>query len=599
MAFIHTNFLTGNDSTGNGSTSTPYKTVYKAMQVAVSNDFIKVAGGQWSSALSGDFTFTQGSNSVTTTVSQVGTVLVDDILSFEDSQFGFDKFHLKVTAVAAGSITIATFWPGETMTVTTVKRISTYHYSQAGTSPTAFETWSTTDIQPAGRTGITISGGWSTDFTVQDGWTVMRRTGQTITSTNQIPDGFSFTASGGIGDWGQDLIWDRFLAHTIRSLWTFGNASGNSFAMDELAVVKSVLIAGASNGIGLWQASASPAKLYVTNPGSFNGMINANANYFGNTGQPETFEIDVYATLGWNTANTPNPAQAGGFGMGSTTYEGSKNQTNLYVRQNAGDYNSIAGYPSTSTFAGNTQGLYVKTLNYYFNKPETVYMVLSNQTCQIEDINYLGTYASQGCIFLSSRSGQWIIDLAAESKTIDSFKPGTAGLGTYNGTYADLSLNQLCQTNPSAIQVLDSEGLKTLDFYNNIYFKTGGNLKVSSGTSFNNNNATAFYIWKMIGVIDKPTTEFTVNFTLKVDAGKEAEWDTLAVQYGPNQSQIVTQALTPTSSFATYSITVDPADYTDWTKFKFPVYFGIRSKTANTYNSETMSYVYIQSVTVS
>jgi hypothetical protein len=603
MAFIHTNNLTGNDTTGEGTTSLPYKSVYKAIRVAASGDTIKVAGGQWSSALSGDFTFTFNSNTVTTSVSQVGTVLVDDILSFDDGQFGFDKFHLKVTAVAAGSITLATFWPGPTITTSTVKRIETYHYTQSGATPTTFETWSTTDIQPGGRTGITISGGWSTDFTTQNGWTVMRRTGQAITSSNQAPAGFTFSATGGIGAWGQDLIWDRFMAHTTNCLWNFGSATGNSFAMDELAIVRSVLVGLGSvpSGFGLWQAdSNTPAKLYATSPGVNTSMTFANGNYASNTDQPDVFEIDVYGTLSWTTVNTGS-SQAAGFGMATTSYDGSKNQMNLHVRQNIWDWASgsgtYAGYPASSIFAGGANGLYVKNLYYYQNAPGILYFAMGNQTAQIENIELLGTYASKTSMYLSSRSGQFVVDLFDEAKTIDQFNPGTGSLGTVNGTYNTLALNQLCQTNLNVVQVKDVEGLKTLDFYNNIYFKTPSGLKVSSATSFSS-NSSLFYVWKMIGVTSKPTTPFTVSFTLKVDAGKEAEWDTIAVQYGPNTNQIVTQALTPTSSFATYTMTIDPASYADWNKFKFPIYFGIRSKTANTYNDETMSYAYIQSVTI-
>lgn len=102
----------------------------------------------------------------------------------------------------------------------------------------------------------------------------------------------------------------------------------------------------------------------------------------------------------------------------------------------------------------------------------------------------------------------------------------------------------------------------------------------------------------MLGVLERPTTEFTVSFTLKVDAGAEASWDTLAVHYGALATNVITQALTPTDTFATYTMTIDPADYADWSSTPFPLYLGIRSKAANLYNSETASYCYIQSVTI-
>ena len=265
MAFIHTNFLTGNDTTGDGTTSLPYKTVYKAVQVAASNDFIKVAGGQWSSNLSGTFTFTQNSNVINTSVSQVGIVLVDDILSFDDGQFGFDKFHIKVTAVSASTITTVMFWSMATTTVSDVRRIETYHYSQSTTA--VFETWSTTDVQPNGRTGITISGGWSNDFTTQGGWTVIRRTGQNISTANS-GTGFAFTATGGgLGQWGTDLIWDRFMAHTA-ILWAPNTgSSGCSLAIKELAFVKGIPNNNQTVYLGIWQADPLvPSIIYNSTP---------------------------------------------------------------------------------------------------------------------------------------------------------------------------------------------------------------------------------------------------------------------------------------------------------------------------------------------
>ena len=609
MAFIHTNNLTGNDTTGDGTTALPYKSVYKAVQVAVSNDFIKVAGGQWSSTLAGTFTFTFNSNTVTTSVSQVGTVLVDDILSFEDGQFGFDKFHIKVTAVAAGTITTAVFWSGPTITTSTVKRIEAYHYTQSGTTPAQFENWSTTDVQPTSRTGITISGGWSTDFTTQGGWTVMRRTGQAITVSNAAPFGFNFSASGGIGSWGQNLIFDKFLAHTITLFQPLAAATAQSFAVKELATVRGALFSTTvvTSGFGLWQAdSAVPAKMYVTSPGSNAGLNRANSSFSSNTSQPTIFTVDIYATLSYTAASTA-ANQNGGIGMNTGSgsalaFEGSKNQQNLYLRQNYVDtvFSGLtaASYPGNAIpITASAVGAYVKNLYIYQNAPGYFISSIGAANNIIENIEYLGAYASQTCCQFFALGGQISMDLSAAAKTIDEFMPGTGSLGVYQGSFTETAFTRICGGNLNVIQVKDSEGLKTLDALNNIYFKTGGNLKISSATSLSTNNSI-FYAWKMIGVTNKPSAEFTVSFTLKVDAGAEANWDKLAIQYGPLASQIIQQALTPTSTFATYTMTVDPADYSDWTNYKNPIYFGIRSKTANVYNEEAMTYCYIQSVTI-
>ena len=595
MAFIHTNFLTGNDSTGDGTTGLPYKTVYKAVQVAASNDFIKVAGGQWSSNLSGTFTFTQGSNVVNTSVSQVGTVLVDDILSFDDGQFGFDKFHIKVTAVSAATITTTMFWSMETTTVSDVRKIETYHYSAS--TDTAFETWSTTDVQPAGRTGITISGGWSNDYTTQGGWTVVRRTGQAITVANS-GIGFAFTATGGgLGQWGTDLIWDRFMAHTA-NLWApNAGSSGCSLAIKEMALVKGVLNSSASVYIGLWQADPLvPSVIYNSTPGNFVNMSALNSSQTVNSDRPDVFECDVWSTISSNTAGSPNTTANPGFGMTSSQQrEGSINQLNLKFRQDTIPlFSSTFPYYSTVSLMAGSGAQYLKSLIYYCNTPGTLYYSLGNVTSQIQNIELLGPYADETGVFLATASGQFIVDLSQEAITFDSIKPML--LYYYDANFVG-PLNFLCQTNLQAVQVRDSEGLKTVDSAGNLYFKTEGLLKIASGYSGSTNSST-LHAYKLIGVIEKPASPFTVSFTLKVDAGAEADWDTLAIQYGPNVNQVIEQALTPTDSFATYTMTIDPASYPEWAKFTFPVYFGIRSKAANLFTSEVQSYAYIQSVSI-
>ena len=601
MANIHTNYLTGNDTTGDGSTSLPYKTVFKALAVASSSDFIKVAGGQWSSALAGDFTFTLNSNTVSTSVSQVGVVLVDDILSFEDGQFGFDKFHLKVTAVTAATITMAMWWAGPTITTNTVKRIETYHYSSSSAGG-SFETQVDNSVQPGGRTGITISGGWSTDYTVQNGWTVMRRTGGNQSVVNGIA-GFTFI-SNGLGAWGTNLIWDRFLSHTQTSLFNMGSGTNpSSFAVKELAMVRgSFFQISNAMGVGIFQADPLvPSKFYINNPNTTNATQYINASITALTSQPEVFECDIWATLSFFGTVNSNNAEVAGIGMFSRIgQEGSKNQMNLHVRQNVYTAGSVPANPCTFAWLGNG-GIYVKKLNYYMNEPQPVPLRFSqaNQTIQIEDIELYGSGAAKSGLYntLDLFPGQMIIDLSAEEKTIDSFKPGLGTIAANAASY-EATLNKLCQSNLSPVQVTDDDGLKTMDVFGNIYFKNNGDLKISSGSSYNT-AAGSLYSYKMIGVIEKPTAEFTVTFTLKVDTGAEAKWDTLAVQYGPNVNQIVTQALTPTDDYDTYTITIDPGDYSDWNKFKFPIYFGIRAKTANTFLEETMTYAYIQYVSIS
>jgi hypothetical protein len=602
MAFIHTNFLTGNDSTGDGSTGTPYKTVFKALGVAASSDFIKVAGGQWSSALAGTFTFTYDSNVVTTSVSQVGTVLVDDILSFEDGQFGFDRFHVKVLAVTAGNITTQLFWGLDTVTVSDVKRIQTYHYTTTGT--TTFETQTSTNINPGGRTGITVSGGWSNDFTTQGGWTVVRRTAQPITGAPG-PALFTpnFSLYGALGAWNENLIFDKFLFENA-IMWAVTGATStvttnSSFALGEIAFVRGRFSGNSqSGGFGIFQNNpAVPVKIYNT---CSNGQLFLEAcNANGNANRPEATKFEMWNTASSNTANNAT-TNDWGFGMlSSGGLDGSINQITLHYRSNYFTSGTSTNGSINSNSWGNSGGYY-DAVNFYCNRPTFFNILVGVGVFQFDDINLLGAYANQSTLTLSptgTTSGVNYQIITNTTSTIDSIKPGFTARGVLEGASATGAFNRITQGPPSIVTVVDSEGLKTMDLYNNVYFKDNGNLKVGSSYSFST-NSSPYDVPKLIGVFEKPLVEFTVSFTLKVDAGAEGKWTKLLIQYGPNVNQVIEQALTPTDTFATYTMTVDPADYGDWTKFQFPIYLGIQARSANAYLSEAMTYCYIQSVTI-
>jgi hypothetical protein len=321
-----------------------------------------------------------------------------------------------------------------------------------------------------------------------------------------------------------------------------------------------------------------------------------NSNQTANTDRPTVFECDLWTTFSSTSSGAINSGSNPTFGMTSSQQrEGSIVQFNLKLRQDTiALYASVYPYYSVySSFTG-SGAQYFKSIVYYCNTPGVLYYPLANNTSQIEDIQLLGPYANETGVYFLAGAGQFVVDLSEEGITYDSLNPML--LYYYNAAFT-APLNYLCQTNLQAVQVRDSEGLKTVDSSGNVYFKTGGSLKINSG-NHGSTNSTPLYAYKLIGVLEKPATPFTVSFTLKVDAGAEANWDTLAVQYGPNANQIVEQALTPTSSFATYTMSIDPANYTDWLKFSFPIYFGIRSKAANIFASEVHSYAYIQSVTV-
>jgi hypothetical protein len=602
MAFIHTNFLTGNDTTGNGSVSTPYKTVQKGLAVAVSNDFIKVAGGQWV-PVTGTFTFTNSSITVNTATSMVGLIAVNDIITFEDGQFGFDKFHIRITAVTTTTLTMATGWAGPTQVSSGVYKIDTFHYTTATNNATLENVNWTAANQPNGRTGITISGGWSSDYTVQNGWTVGR-------STNANPAGnrfFSMSASIGIGDWRQNLIFDRFLTVRLNNFLQV-SGSGSTCSMKEMGWVGTVStgpITASGSRIGIYNVdSSTPVTFYVSPQSTAFWITNVNnVNPIVPESSLETNFL-LYSNLGGVTTDAFG-AVACSISSANSGVQGSSNKVTVHHRTTYGS-GIYANYPGASNpvaFSGSPY--YFTKIIYYLNRLSYLSLAIgTNTTIQIEDIEFAGPFAnSLSSTLFGGSTGQLLIDLSQEGKTIESVNPSYTFTFGSTGSAVSVDLNTVCQTNLSGIQVRDAEGLKTIDGFSTVYFKdpTNGWLRVSRTCALSptlDENLYA-YAWKVVGVNNKLNSPFTITFRLKQD-GAGTEWNQIGVQYGPNANQIIKQSVSLTTEFQDYFITIDPASISDWNTFAFPLYCGVSSTMGNV-NSTTNPNIncFVESVTIS
>jgi len=603
MAFIHTNFLTGNDTTGDGSVSTPYKTVQKGLAVAVSNDFIKVAGGQWVPVI-GTFTFTNSSITVNTATSMVGLIAVNDIITFEDGQFGFDKFHIRVTAVSATTLTIATGWQGPTQVTSGVYKIDTFHYSTALTTTTLENVSWTAANQPSGRTGITVSGGWSPDFTVQAGWTVARSTAASPSSVRL----FGVTGVSNIGDWRENLIFDRFLCSRITNFFQLG-AGVSTFSMKEISwvgiVTNNLAITNSGVRIGIYNADSNTPVTFYVSPQATSFYV-TNVNNINPIAPESSLSTNfvLYANLGGITTDA---FSAVGCGISSANIgvQGSPNKVTLHYRTTYGS-GLYANYPANASgpIVQSASPYYFSKIIAYFNRSSYMFLAVgANTTTQIEDIEFVGPFANSGCsVSFNGSVGQELIDLSQEGKTIESFNP-SMGL-TFGQTGAPLSanLNTVCQVNLSTIQVRDAEGLKTIDGLGSVYFKdpTNGWLRVSRSVWYDQTLDAELYAsgWKVVGVNDKLNSPFTITFRLKQD-GAGTEWNQIGVQYGPNANQIVVQSVSLTTEFQDYFITIDPATISDWNTFAFPIYCGVASTVGNLNSTTNQStYCYVESITI-
>jgi len=282
MAIFHTNFLTGDDSTGDGTYSNPFKTIFKATQsITANDDEVRVAGGSWVN-LSGTLTFTNNTDTVTTSVdltselSELGTT--DNgtkvILTIDD-QYGFNKTMFTVVAATSTTLTLHAPWGGETGTFN-AKRLDTIHYS-----------WTTSSItSPLGNSGaidtvsnnvntftnIVISGGWTAE-NVQDGWTGVA---SFVTNRTTITNRFLEFQTG--SNRASNLVFDKFIA--VNLLLMINMISG-SFATRNLAFIKCSGLYAASNTAVFNDANNTVSNIYSFDTSNIQAWntFNQNSNY--------------------------------------------------------------------------------------------------------------------------------------------------------------------------------------------------------------------------------------------------------------------------------------------------------------------------------
>ena len=165
MPTYHTDYLLGNDTTGNGSAALPWKTITRAYTSAVSDDIIKVAGSTISDVPGLTLTASNTSGTMTSNIDATGILAAGDVISLTHPQFGADKFFYRVHSVAGTTVVLN----GGTNSgiAFPVRKFNQIHY--ATTTNTTFETPTST-----GKDRIRVLGGWNSDFTLQNGWTVVR-----------------------------------------------------------------------------------------------------------------------------------------------------------------------------------------------------------------------------------------------------------------------------------------------------------------------------------------------------------------------------------------------------------------------------------------
>lgn len=619
MAVFYTNFIDGNDSTGDGSWAAPYQTIYKAtQQISANNDEVRVVGSNWSAALPGTVTFTYGSNQIDTSDDLTsyfpelsGTAGNDKVLVTINDEWGYEKTVFVVVAVTATTLTLAQPW-GQVDVTCNMKRLETQHYyitTSTVTAPDgangyidAINNWRT--LQET-YTGIEITGGWTADG-VRDGVTAVVHAGASATTTN-----FRFISG------------DNHNSAPIRN-----NVDSWFFAGFALANIITFALQNPLGGIGdFWfvrstQQFPTSNGYMVNKPGEianiylFDSAGGSNARWLGEGNSRKTFNLNVWHS--WQSIGSGNQCPTS-----NGKYFNELHLRGKEISSGGSIFNGANGYFVSSAYANVLQ---VGSFYYYRSN-----LALTNQYFALPGNQFKFIFAKIEKIYWPNVGTQ------------DGVYPGAGSVAEYDmisrqwyfgdGTQTLEELG-FGQSNSAANQN-----------YNPINFSTGTSavINTSSGTyrwtfSTFNNSPGALYstsndfvtgsnslkipaTWKTTGIADSlhmapiailPTFTGTKTLTIKmkVDAGLSNAGDVpdihilsfLATGFGltPNVQpplQVINFPSTPTTSFADYTFTIDADSWAG--EFFYPetaaYYVAIRYRAQE---SSSAGNIYIDSISL-
>ena len=545
MAIICTNNLLGNDTTGNGSAATPYKTINKAISVAADNDTIKVAGGQFVQ-VTGTVTTTARGTTMSTSVDMTGSISLYDVIAIDTSSVdGWDKEKtlFTVEGITSTTITVGTNQPIQFKAGTyNIWRLNAYHYSTTAT--TAQETITT--ITPS---TLTISGGWDATFTTQIGWTCYRYAvaGNSATA--------SFLSISNLVK--PNVIFDKFLI----AKGTFNATSSNgSIGINTISFVLCSGSFGISN-YGIYNPSGTPTTII------FNGSVTGiSTSYNGGGNRPDTLLLNQYVTASFTIGN-------GFIKVGYNSILGanvgpSVRTNNLYCRTSGIGTN----LPGSAILPQNTIGdIYIDYLNltvngsaiipiYYGFTNDTAWRYIGNIDVQTDGTT-AGITGTYGTLNSPNPIGTFPLNINRTSAKLDALPWRIYG----TLTEIDCFYKSTC----TVIYGKDIEGYKVIAqdniprYADNSTYQTGSN---SLRQKLLTNTAGGDTIRHLLGTLVKPTSPFTINITIKGSKNIPSSSTSFSLLYGPAQTQVLTLASNPniTTSWATLSYSVTPASYTNW-----------------------------------
>ena len=164
MTIKYCDYATGNDTTGDGSYTTPYQTITKASTGLTGGDEVRVAKSAASTALTGTVGFTLNSTAVTGS----GTAFTTELAIGDFILGGDSNWYEVITITNDTAMVLYQKYPSTTQSGISSQKLGITSTGAAAATTTAVQT-----VSASGTSSSTllISGGWTLATQSQDGQT--------------------------------------------------------------------------------------------------------------------------------------------------------------------------------------------------------------------------------------------------------------------------------------------------------------------------------------------------------------------------------------------------------------------------------------------
>jgi len=168
MAIKYCDWITGNDTTGDGSAGNPYRKIDKASTGLTGGDEVRVAKSPAPTVLSGTLAWVDGSDLIATSIDLTLVLSPGDFVGKDTS----GETWWEVITVTTTTLTLYKIYSGTTETVAS-KKLGITSTGLAGSSGQNIQSVFSSGISSLNR--LKISGGWNLSTELQDGETWFRQ----------------------------------------------------------------------------------------------------------------------------------------------------------------------------------------------------------------------------------------------------------------------------------------------------------------------------------------------------------------------------------------------------------------------------------------